>query len=119
MFWVRSYTWLDTTALFGRSSLISYQGQVLCNTPVTLYGVSLTAPSFSPPRHGVSSIQHKRFNVKVGTGGIAFPHSFLTMLAIATGIMPWLRWRFSLRTLLLVTALVAVVLGLAMWAMRS
>ena len=30
-------------------------------------------------------------------------------------VIPWLRWRFSLRTLLIATTLVAVVLGLIVW----
>jgi len=34
---------------------------------------------------------------------------------LAIGIGPWLRWRFSLRTLLITTTLVAVVLGLIVW----
>ena len=31
---------------------------------------------------------------------------------------PWLRWRFTLRTLLITTTLVAVVLGMIVWAAR-
>jgi hypothetical protein len=31
---------------------------------------------------------------------------------------PWMRWRFSLRTLLIVKTLVAVVLGCMAWAVR-
>ena len=34
------------------------------------------------------------------------------------GVAPWLRWRFSLRTLLIATTLVAVVLGLIVWSVR-
>lgn len=33
-------------------------------------------------------------------------------------IIPWLRWTFSLRTLLIATTLIAVVLGLVVWAAR-
>ena len=45
------------------------------------------------------------------------------MLAIASFLAttPWIRlirWQFSLRTLLIATTLVAVVLGLAVWASR-
>jgi hypothetical protein len=32
---------------------------------------------------------------------------------------PWLRWRFSLRTLLIGMTVVAVILGLVIWAARS
>jgi hypothetical protein len=36
--------------------------------------------------------------------------------AIAAVVVPWLRWRFSLRTLLIATTLVALVLGLIVYA---
>ena len=48
---------------------------------------------------------------------------WLVSVAVATlGVAPWigcLRWRFSLRTLLIATTLVAVVLGLAVYAARK
>jgi hypothetical protein len=47
---------------------------------------------------------------------ITVPHWFPTLLFGALAAVPWIRWCFSLRTLLLVTTLVAIVLGLAMWA---
>jgi hypothetical protein len=43
---------------------------------------------------------------------------FVALVASVPSI-PRLRWRFSLRTLLIVTTLVAVVLGLAAYAMRT
>jgi hypothetical protein len=43
---------------------------------------------------------------------IRAPHWALMLLCIPVAIIPWLRWRFSLRTLLIATTLVAVGLGL-------
>jgi hypothetical protein len=40
------------------------------------------------------------------------PHLMLAAFAIPLGAIPWIRYRFSLRTLLIATTLVAVVLGL-------
>ena len=40
-------------------------------------------------------------------------------LIATTTLTPWLTWHFSLRTLLIATTLVAVVLGLAAWAVRQ
>jgi hypothetical protein len=40
------------------------------------------------------------------------PHWFVAVLMGAIGGLPWLPWRFSLRTLLIATTLVAVALGL-------
>jgi hypothetical protein len=46
---------------------------------------------------------------------VAMPHWFPAAAAVTVAAVPWLRWRFSLRTLLIATTLVAVVLGLAVW----
>ena len=49
------------------------------------------------------------------------PHWFLVMDAALLALLPWvrhLRWRFSLRTLLIATTLVAVVLGLIVYFAR-
>ena len=50
------------------------------------------------------------------------PHWFLLSLATVLGTTPWLRdinWRFSLRTLLIATTLVAVGLGMIVWMSRA
>jgi hypothetical protein len=44
---------------------------------------------------------------------IYYSVSLLCVAALAVG--PWIRWHFSLRTLLIVTTLVAVVLGVIVW----
>jgi hypothetical protein len=46
------------------------------------------------------------------------PHWFAILALAAVAATPWLRWRFSLRTLLIATTLIAVVLGLIVWAAR-
>jgi hypothetical protein len=49
---------------------------------------------------------------------VYMPHWFCIMLSAAAATIPWIRWsnRFSLRTLLIATTLVAVVLGAVVWA---
>src|SRR4051794_30867623 len=42
---------------------------------------------------------------------VLVPHWFPLIVAGSLSAAPWLRWRFTLRTLLIVTTLVAVVLG--------
>ena len=42
----------------------------------------------------------------------------LVSLSAVFAILPWLRWRFSLRTLLIATTLIAIVLGLVVWSSR-
>ena len=47
------------------------------------------------------------------------PHWFLLGTCMTFATVPWLRYRFSLRTLLIATTLVAVVLGLIVYAVKS
>ena len=49
---------------------------------------------------------------------IVLPNCFLASIAAALAAAPWLRWRFSLRTLLIVTTLVAILLGAVMLSIR-
>jgi hypothetical protein len=46
------------------------------------------------------------------------PFCLLTLILFGIGVAPWIRWsnRFTLRTLLIATTLVALVLGLIVWA---
>ena len=55
-----------------------------------------------------------------GSRVVLLPHWFdITVSSdFLIAAAPWLRWRFSLRTLLIATTLVAVVLGLIVWAAR-
>ena len=49
-------------------------------------------------------------------GATSHSHSgCVVLLMAALAAVPWLRWRFSLRTLLIAMTLVAVVLGIIMW----
>ncbi len=47
-----------------------------------------------------------------------FPHWCLAFMLASLAVVPWIRYRFSLRTLLIATTLVAVVLGLIVWQAR-
>jgi hypothetical protein len=51
---------------------------------------------------------------------VSMPHWFPILLATAAAISPWITWtrRFSLRTLLIGTTLVAIALGLIMYLAR-
>jgi hypothetical protein len=51
-----------------------------------------------------------------GTVSIEMQYWFLVLASAAIAAAPWLRWRFSLRTLLIATTLVAVVLGFVIFA---
>ena len=44
------------------------------------------------------------------------PYWIPILLTALLAIVPWFPWKFSLRTLLIATALIAVLLGLVVWA---
>lgn len=47
---------------------------------------------------------------------VACPHWIPVMLFIVAAAAPWVRWSFSLRTLLIATTLIAILLGLTVYA---
>jgi hypothetical protein len=49
-------------------------------------------------------------------GVLSLPYWFVIAMSAALATVPWLRWRFTLRTLLIATTLVAVMLGLIVWS---
>jgi hypothetical protein len=59
--------------------------------------------------------------VRYGTGTsyeITLPYWLLAVTISALGLLPWLPWRFSLRTLLIGMTVLAALLGAAVWAVR-
>jgi hypothetical protein len=56
-----------------------------------------------------------------GWGMVAIAAAALLIPIVLIGfvIAPMVRWRFSVRALLIATAMVSVVLGLAMWVARK
>ena len=66
--------------------------------------------------------QRLQWNINSENQDVIVPYWCLTLICGIVGavpwILPWLRWRFSLRTLLIATTLVAVVLGLVVWLLR-
>ena len=53
-----------------------------------------------------------------GAGPIV-PYWLLVLLASACAVIPWIRKRFSLRTLLIATTVAAVLLGIILWMSRT
>ena len=55
---------------------------------------------------------------RIRNGWFACPYWVAAVSLIAAAVSPWVSTRFSVRTLLIATTLIAVVLGLAVWAMK-
>jgi hypothetical protein len=138
--WVRSYWWVD-------SFLCRVQGRyyvaVMSTQPILgvgyncapthgvvedVFGKSLcTFGSLNRIQDGtliVPALPAWSVGVDRGANWSVYahsPHWFPTLISGVLAILPWirqLRWRFTTRTLLLATTLIAVVLGAIVWAAR-
>ena len=107
--WVRSYSWIDMTDV----NVCSMGGKLFVGESFVLTGRSTLNPTtFSPPsRYGVSSLSPTMYDLIAVGDGWVLPHWFPLLLCITFATAPWLPRRFSLRTLLIVTTIVAVMLG--------
>jgi len=128
--WVRSYWWWDTVQgpLIGgvQFSAGSHHGRLAVGT-----GAFEIVPVISWGRQSVQSYYEAVAVLsRIAPSGFAFfhsggsweihiPHWFATSGLAVLAAAPWLRWRFRLRTLLIVTTLVALVLGLVVYAARG
>jgi hypothetical protein len=62
-----------------------------------------------------------RFTSQKKSSGVSLAYTYPVLLTCALAVVPWIRhlhWRFTLRTLLIATTLVAVVLGLIVYVAR-
>ena len=117
--WVRSYWWWDDFTLNnGVESLGSKGGTVyLFQSEIPIH----PSPSYGWWIHSSGEITKPQNALHWqtpfrGVMGVSFPLPYWlpTVTFVMLAAVPWLRWRFSLRTLLIATTLVAVVLGLIM-----
>ena len=115
--WVRSYTWWDNVDSGGGHSIDSFGGRLLIDEEIGFSQPDWTASLVSGPILG-STIEWSTFptagTITRGTG-TAIPDWLLVLTSGVFAAAPWLRWHYSLRTLLIATALVAVVLGAIVW----
>jgi hypothetical protein len=70
-----------------------------------------------PPLSTRAAFSYVRWNINHHY--LILPYWFLTILSGTLAALPWIRSRFSLRTLLIATTLIAVVLGVVVWSMSS
>jgi hypothetical protein len=120
--WVRSYWKLSTFGEYvtpsHRYHLYSFKGQlVLSKYQRSWAGAELI---LAVPIEGLEEVaaHPPGFGIATWYGGDFIVVSYWLMIVanLCLAIMPWLAWRFSLRTLLIATTLIAVVLGLVVWS---
>lgn len=115
--WVRSYWQYDYLYLGRGRALMSMRGDVhTCSMggqiPLPRWSVSTTPLVLTGP--------HTYSFLGIGYSPGAWPPATIpdwlpTLLFVSLAALPWLRWRFRLRTLLIATTLVALMLGLIVY----
>jgi len=83
--------------------------------------VSFVLPSYFRGEAGVYDDEHELVRMPTLLAGqnqwgfqVGIPYWLLLLGTAALAALPWLRWRFSLRTLLIATTLVAMAVALIM-----
>ena len=109
--WVRSYYFCD-----GLHLKLSNARCVVLSAMCGESALAIQSTSVMPPnRIWWFNCFEVEYKYPWGPTLIVHPIWSLIIVATAMGVAPWLRWRFSLRTLLIATTLVAVWLGLLVW----
>ena len=124
--WVRSYRWGDKLEfpIPATHGLVinSANGRVLAaiigtDSPVTVKGVIFSRYQRPDYQLGNSDTPFELLS-EYSEYGVIVPHWFLISLCAVAATLPWLPYRFSLRSLLTATTLVAVVLGAIVYVTR-
>ncbi len=131
--WVRSYWWVtniqvpnvlgnDNQVILARgtihfSSCLDYKPERMSALIHNYHRSTKDYNDFS------GAPEYRQFLLRVQELGrndlrLVFPYWFAAAVLAAVAALPWLPYRFTLRTMLIATTLVAVVLGLVVWAVR-
>ena len=100
--WVRSYSKMGFYAFWGRNFFIRNGNVTVDDTWV---------------EKNLRWFGAQRVKTPTGTWP-AIPFWLPTLFVGVLAGVPWLRYRFSLRTLLIATTLIAMVLGVIVWSVR-
>jgi hypothetical protein len=116
--WVRSYWRFDQCKCIPKNLTVgSRRGEILLNQPnIEIMGVGPILPaSFKALGQEIIYDSYSP-NANRDPRGTAVPFWAPTLIFAIVASLPWLPWRFSLRTLLIATTLVAILLGLIVYA---
>ena len=111
--WVRSYTWHDYVKRLNGNSMSELS--VLTGSIEVSRAGPFPDSNYRTERHSFRANGSRPDFLWDTSGGlwrIRFPIWLLIVVCSTMTAIPWISWRFSLRTLLIATTLVAVVLGL-------
>ena len=111
--WVRSYWWLGSVCVAKSSPAVCVWGDVYYKPLVyNRNPIHIVKHDFGP----IYIVSFWNSDGRIfRIDGVAIPIWTLILSIAAIAAAPWIRWRFTLRTLLIATTLVAAVLGLIVW----
>jgi len=116
--WVRSYFACDTLEINSNSQTFqfnNFQGVVYERTTLSNNSVN---PLWLLNTGRPTRLSKSHLFPTVGGFGAFVPLWCPTLLAGMLAAVPWVHWRFSLRTLLIATTSIGIVLGLIVWLSR-
>ena len=125
LLWVRSYWWMDYVQPWLKHTVVSLRGKLFVDKHIVLSTPSTTVPGevevgqVETNAFFAYSLATKQFSFFPLKSGLAVPYWLIAALIVGLAATPWVRsvrWRYSLRTLLLLTTLVCVILGVLVWA---
>ena len=125
--WVRSYWWADRIGVFNTPKLFVI-GSLCGNIEIGNHRHTSSVPKRAwefrtlPLDNSVEYPKPALIGIYTDATGsdiqILMPFWLVTLLVATIATAPWIPRRFSLRTLLIGTTLVAILLGLIAWAAR-
>jgi hypothetical protein len=124
--WARSYWWIDWLSHLtstGYANVASAQGRlgIWYDRPPPANIAALIAKGWHFNVSPMPVPPGVKWNWSPSVNVVWISYWLMITVGAALGFAPWMRWskRFSLRTLLIVTTLIAVAFGLAIYATRK
>ena len=125
--WMRSYRAFDYVSGMATASrqveVFAVQGRVVIGTwggetTFTRWYHRSNAVADSQGTVNMLKNQENAMGFAIIKPSVVIPYYFFAAVTGALAVAPWIRWskRFTIRTLLIATTLVAAILGLATWA---
>src|SRR6476660_5861016 len=121
IFWIRSY-WRSDSVTTTQARYASYNGRLIYEQASWWGNQSDTYWELGRRPEGAPTQWFKTSGFVLRYPSVvAIPFWCPVLLLASVAAAPWVRWstRFTLRTLVIATTLVAIVLALAVWAARN
>jgi hypothetical protein len=126
--WIRSYWHADSLTRVGNDQILTRLGT---GSGSLFFGYAdyKATPNISPPEV-TDGWEYQEYDPDGGKyvgwmfiwgatqAVVGLPAWFVTLLLLALATLPWVTWRFTTRTLLIATTVIALVLGAVVYAVR-